>query len=122
MDDEAAIRQSIEKFIAAYKAGDLEAILAYYSEDLIKMRHGSPAEKKPETASRIREAFRNYKTDIRVTIDEIVVSGNFAFTRGYFEVTLTPRNGGDPIPIPRHYLEIWRKENGTWRVLRTMDN
>jgi uncharacterized protein (TIGR02246 family) len=122
IEDEKQIRDLIAKFIVAYKAGDLTAILEYYSADLVKQRQGSSAETKPETANRIRGVFEEYKTDIEVTIDEIVVSGNLAFVRGDFELTLTPKNGEETRRIPRHYLEIWRKEDGVWRVFRTMDN
>jgi ketosteroid isomerase-like protein len=121
-DDVKQIRQSIDNFIIAYKAGNLDGILSYYSEDLIKMRQGSQPETKTQTADRVREVFRSYKTDIRVTVDEIVVSADLAYSRGAFEVTLVPKSGGETVQILRHYLEVWRKEAGTWRVLRTMDN
>ena len=38
------------------------------------------------------------------------------------KITLTPKADGEPQTIERRYLEIWRKEDGRWRVARTMDN
>ena len=120
--DEQLIRAAIEGFITSYRSSDLKGILSYYSEDLLKLRQGADPETKKQTADRIAEVFQKNRTDIHVTVDEIVVSGDLAFARGTFEVILTPKNGGDSTQIHRRYLEIWRKEAGVWRVFRTMDN
>jgi ketosteroid isomerase-like protein len=121
-NDKQLIRGAIEGFITSYRSSDLKGILSYYSEDLLKLRQGADPETKKQTADRIAEVFQKNRTDILVTVDEIVISGNLAFARGTFEVILTPKNGGDSTQIQRRYLEIWRKEAGVWRVFRTMDN
>ena len=121
-DAEKFIRSAIDKFAIAYRAGDLESLLNYYSEDLIKVRQGAAPEPKAIAAGRIAEVFRTHKPDIHVTVDEVQASGNLAYTNGTFEVTLVPKTGGETVKIARRYLEIWRKEGDVWRVFRTMDN
>ena len=122
MSEQRAIESAISEFISAYNAGDLARVLAYYTEDLIKIRSGGPAETKPETAKRVAEVFAKFHSRVDVFNDEIRTSGDIAFTRGKFRVTLTPKAGGESQTIERRYLEIWRKENGRWLVARTMDN
>ena len=42
---------------------------------------------------------------------------------GRLAITLVPRDGSGPSQsIERRYLEVWRKDAGRWRVVRTMDN
>ena len=122
LDEEKAIEASISEFVRVYNAGNLEGVLAYYTEDLIKVRQGGAAETKPETAKRVAGVFDKFRSRVDVSNDEIRVSGQMAYTRGSFRVTLTPKAGGETQVIERRYLEIWRKENGRWRVARTMDN
>jgi ketosteroid isomerase-like protein len=122
MDEQGEIARAIDGFINAYNAGDLEAVLAYYGDDLIKLRHGALPETKVETAARIAAVFEQFDTRVEVVNEEIGVSGDQAFTRGTFQVTLTPKAGGESQLIERRYLEIWRRENGRWLVVRTMDN
>jgi ketosteroid isomerase-like protein len=122
MTADEEIRHAIDRFAVAYRSGDLDALLAYYSEDLIKDRAGALSEHKAQTAERIREIFATHSTDIAVTVDEIVSSGDLAFVRGSFAINLTSRSGGRTREVVRRYLEIWRHEPAGWRVFRTMDN
>jgi ketosteroid isomerase-like protein len=122
LSEEKTIEASIAEFISVYNAGNLDGVLAYYSDDLIKTRQGGPAETKSETAKRVAGVFDKFHARVDVANDEIRVSGEMAYTRGSFRVTLTPKAGGETQVIERRYLEIWRKENGRWRVARTMDN
>jgi ketosteroid isomerase-like protein len=122
MSDEKAIETAISEFVKAYNAGDLAGVLDYYGDDLIKIRNGGPAETKSDTAKRVAEVFARFHSRVDVVSDEIQVHGDFAFTRGSFRVTLTPKAGGESQAVDRRYLEIWRKEKGRWLVVRTMDN
>lgn len=122
MTDHEAIHQAIESFATSYNAGDLSALLAYYDDDLIKLRQGAPAESKAETERRVREVFARFDTRVEVENLDIEVSGDMAYTRGVYVVTLRPREGGETRKMVRRYLEVWRKRAGRWRVARTMDN
>ena len=122
MSDQQAIEAAISEFVKAYNAGDLNKVQGYYGDDLIKIRNGAPAETKSDTAQRIAAVFVKFHSRVDVVTDEIRTSGDMAYTRGSFRVTLTPKTGGEAQVIERRYLEIWRKEHGRWLVVRTMDN
>jgi len=93
LNEEKTIEASISEFIRVYNAGDLEGVLAYYSDDLIKVRQGGPAETKAETAKRVAGVFDKFHSRVDVINDEIRVSEEMAYTRGTFRVTLTPKSG-----------------------------
>lgn len=120
--DRQAILQAIESFVASYNSGDLAALLAYYDDDLVKLRQGARAESKAETRHRVSDVFARFETRVDVENIEVETSGDLAFTRGVFTVTLSPHNGGETHHVVRRYLEVWRKRAGQWRVARTMDN
>jgi len=122
MSDQKVIESAIADFIKAYNAGDLAKVLEYYADDIIKVRQGAPPETKSETAPRVAAVFAKFHSRVDVVTDEIRTSGDLAYTRGSFRVTLTPKAGGESQIIERRYLEIWRKEHGRWLVARTMDN
>lgn len=122
MSDQQEIEATISGFINAYNAGNIDRVLAYYGDDLIKVRHGAPPETKLETARRLAEVFAQFRCRVDVVTDEVRASGEMAFTRGSFRLTLTPKAGGETQIIKRRYLEIWRKEGGRWLVVRAMDN
>jgi uncharacterized protein (TIGR02246 family) len=122
MSDEQEIRQAIAQFVEAYNAGDADRIASYYADDLVKLRAGAPAEAKDDTVRRVKDVMARFQGHLEVHNDEITVAGNMAFTRGRLSITLTPRGEGAPQTIERRYLEVWRKDAGRWRVIRTMDN
>lgn len=117
-----AIRTEIDRFVEAYNHANLNDLLKTYSNDLLKHRQNAPTENKDQTAARLVTVFEKNFTQVEVTVDEITVEGRLAFASGSFVVALTPKSGGQTLRIARRYLELWRKEDETWRVFRTMDN
>ena len=122
MSEQKAIEAGISEFITAYDSGDVDSILRYYGDDLIKVRTGAAPETKSDLSRRVKEVFEKYDSQVKVCNEEIEVSGDIAFTRGSFRVSYTPKAGGETQVLERRYLEIWRKEQGRWVVVRAMDN
>jgi ketosteroid isomerase-like protein len=122
MTDREQIEHQIERFITAYNTADLATLMSIYTDDVIKCRNESPSETRAETEARIRKVLQDYRGVLCVTNDEITVSTEMAFVRGVLELKLTHRHSGESRDVRRRFLEIWRPENGSWRVCRTMDN
>jgi len=123
--DRDAIARQIDEFIRAYEAGDLEGVMDYYASDMIKLRQNAPPESRAETRERVAGVFRDFSGRLSVVNDEIVVSGDLAYTRGTLKLTLTPRaneSAAPPLVVERRFLEIWRRSGGRWLVARAMDN
>lgn len=123
MTDKEQIEAAIATFIDAYNAGDVHGLMACYDPSLIKLRQGAAAESRDETESRLRQVVARFSGRLRVRNDELLISGDLAVVRGELWVELTPRSGDGPVErLQRRFLEVWRKADSTWRVVRTMDN
>jgi len=123
--DREAIARQISEFIRAYEAQDLAGVMDYYAPDMIKFRQGAAPESKGQTEERVAGVFREYSGRLSVVNDEIVASGDLAYTRGTLKLTLTARSGpgaAAPVVVERRFLEIWRRSGGRWLVARAMDN
>jgi ketosteroid isomerase-like protein len=121
-DAKREILAAIARFRDAYEAGDADGVGRCYSDSLVKLRQGAAPETKDEVVSRVRAVLRESAGRLEVTNEEIEARGDLAFVRGRFVVTLLPRAGGPATEIRRRFVEIWRKEDGAWRVARTLDN
>ncbi len=122
MDEEALIRAATMTFSQAFNSGNAEAALCAYGEDLVKIREGAPIETKPDVVARLRDTLSRYQGLLAATVDEVLIFGNHAFTRGSYSLTLTPRGGGATLHVARRSVELWRKEGGRWKVIRMIDN
>ncbi len=116
-DDERAIRQLIETWMQASRAGDTDAVLSLMTEDAVFMVPGRPPFG--------REAFEqasNAKSGARIEgtseIVELQVRGDWAFSRNHIDLTMIPPSG-EPVRRSGYTLTLYRKEaDGRWRLMR----
>jgi uncharacterized protein (TIGR02246 family) len=127
MDDIQAIRLAKTELREAYRRGDVEAVLAVFSDLCSDMSAGNPsfwgAETKLVMRQRLRKLFAGYRAALAITIISVRIQGTLAFDWGWHQLTLTSRKGGRRISKRTRYLEIWQKEaDGRWRIAIFMDN
>src|SRR6266550_1735619 len=84
MSDQKAIEAAISEFVKAYNTGDITRVLAYYGDDLIKIRNGAPTETRSDTAQRVAAVFAKFHSRVDVVTDEIRTRRDMAYTRGSF--------------------------------------
>jgi ketosteroid isomerase-like protein len=106
VNDRALIEEAIADFIAAYNRGDVTAVLDCYSDDLVKLRQGADAETKQQTSARLADTLRENVGRLAVQNDEIVVSGDIAFTRGILRIVLTRKGPGEEQRFERRLVEL----------------
>jgi uncharacterized protein (TIGR02246 family) len=116
-DDERAIRQVVETWMAASKAGDVATVLSLMTDDVVFMVPGrEPFGKQAFAAA--SEGMHSVQIDGANEIVELQVLGDWAFTRGRLDVTATPA-GGAPVHRSGYALTLFRKEaDGRWRLAR----
>jgi uncharacterized protein (TIGR02246 family) len=117
-DDEYAIRQLVDDWLAATERGDLRAVLKLIDDDAVFVVSGQ----RPFGKEAFAIAFRQMK-DVRVSaksdIQEIVVHGDLAYMRNYLEITMLPVGDADPIHRTGNTLTILRKRpTGQWVIVR----
>lgn len=117
-DDERAIRQLIDTWLAASKAGDTATVLSLMTDDAVFMVAGQkPFGKAAFMAA--SEGQKNVDIDGKSDILELQVLGDWAFLRTHLEVTVTPKDGSPPMRRAGNTLTILRKEtDGRWLLAR----
>jgi len=117
-DDERAIRELVDTWLTASKAGDLATVLSLMTDDVIFMVPGREPFGK-EAFAAASEGMKNVRIEGSSDIQEIQVLGDWAYLRNYIEMTVSPPDGGKPVRRSGYTLTILRKEHdGCWRLAR----
>jgi len=116
--DEREIRELVDRWMAASRAGDLPAVLSLMTDDVIFMVPGqSPFGK--QAFAKASEGMKDVRIEAMSDIQEIQVMGDWAYLRNHLTMTATPPGGGKPVRRSGYTLTILRKESdGKWRLAR----
>ena len=115
--EEQAIRELVDRWMAATKAGDTATVLSLMSDDVIFMVPGH----EPFGKEAFAAAAKNMKgASIEGTSDiqELKVCGDWAWMRNRLAITVTPQNG-EPKHRSGYTLTVLRrKDAGNWVIAR----
>jgi uncharacterized protein (TIGR02246 family) len=116
-DDEKAIRQVVETWMAASKSGDVATVLTLMTDDVIFMVPGQEPYGK-EAFAKNSQKMGGTRIDGKSEIIEMQVLGTWAYIRNHIDLKITPPSG-DPIHKAGYTLTLLRKEaDGKWRLAR----
>jgi uncharacterized protein (TIGR02246 family) len=115
--DERAIRELVENWMAASRAGDTAAVLNLMSDDVIFMvPRREPFGKEAFAAS--SQSMKGMRLEGTADIRELKVLGDWAYLRNFIEITIT-RPGEAPMQRSGYTLTILRKDTGgKWLLAR----
>jgi uncharacterized protein (TIGR02246 family) len=116
-DDERAIRELVDAWMAATKAGELATVLDLMTDDVLFMTPSrEPFGKEEFRAS--SEAMKGTEVDGRASTEEVQVAGDWAWIRNHIDLTVTPAKG-PPSHRSGYTLTILRRgDDGRWRLFR----
>ena len=115
-DDERAIRELVETWLTASKAGDTEGVLALMGDDVLFLTPGREPFGKEEFRAQ-SEALKNVTMDGRAEVREIEVHGDLAWIRNHIDLTVTGE--GQSKERSGYTLTILKKgADGQWRLFR----
>jgi len=123
--DIAALNAVRSGFVAAYKAGDAQAIAQLYTEDAVsEPNNQATLEGRQAIVDSLTSMFELVSVDVDLIPDETTTLGDVGLDRGHYVVTVTPKGeGGSPSTSEGRYLVILaRQADGTWKVIRDIDN
>jgi uncharacterized protein (TIGR02246 family) len=116
-DDEQAIRQVVETWMAASRSGNLATVLSLMTEDAIFMVPGQEPFGK-ETFAALSKGAGGSRIEGTSEIVELRVLGEWAFIRNRIAMQMTPP-GGEAVRRAGYTLTLLRKEaDGQWRLAR----
>lgn len=115
------IRQRIQ---AAENSGLADSMGFAFADDIVVMPPNGPAAVGPTANTEMmRGFFQTFAVQIEYTSREVAVDRDWAFDRGSYRHTLTPRAGGAPMPETGNYLWLYHRANdGTWKASRIIWN
>ena len=116
-EDERAIRELVETWMRASRAGDTATVLGLMSDDVLFMTPG----REPFGKEHFRdssESMRGIDIDGQAETLEVEVLGDTAWIRNRLEMVMTPE-GGEPMRRSGYTLTILKKGvDGRWRLFR----
>lgn len=118
--DQLQIQQVITTWMKASAENDLDTVLSLMADDVVFLLPGQPP-------MRGRAAFaaasKSMEGKVRFVgkpdIQEITVSGDYAFCWNYLSLTVTPLPDGEPKHRAGNILSVFRREpDGRWVLFR----
>ncbi len=123
-NDEEVITAMSNARAKAFAAGDAAAIAIHFTDDAYLMAPDQPTlQGKQAIQAYYQSIFDEYETDLESYYEEVEVSGDLAYGRGFAKVTLYPKTGGDSSVSTAKYLNILKKQpDGTWKTTHDVWN
>ena len=116
-DDERAIRNVVETWLAASKAGDLPTVLSLMTDDVLFLTPGQAPFGK-EAFAAMSNGMKDVQVDGTSDIQEVQVFGDIAYLRNALHIVITMPDG-KVVRRSGQTLTILRKEaDGKWRLVR----
>ena len=122
--DIEAIDAVREAHVTAINNGDIDAWASVFADDAVQMPPQSPANRGTRSIRTWCESFLSpYHATFMQLACELHVAGRWAFERGSYRITLSPKAGGESMQDIGKYLTVYeRKEGGSWRIARDIWN
>lgn len=121
--DAEAIEQAHQEAISAFNAGDVDALMAFWTDEPVYMPPDVPALQGKEA---IREFYGQLLAGMEIdslSSEEVVVAGDWAFERGSVSATMILEEGGEAEQVSAKYLDVWQRQaDGSWKVARAIWN
>ena len=120
-NDEQQIRDLVATWMSATKAGDIATVSGLMTDDVVFLVTGQPPFGKEKFAAAMKPAVAGApmpRIDGHSEIQEIKVSGDWAFMWSRLTVEVTPPDGGTPMKRAGHTLSVLRKTAGKWQLAR----
>src|ERR1700745_472149 len=127
MDDLYKINMAKSEFREGFNVGDTSRILAIADPDLVNFSDAQPSEFGESGLdawkARLQSLFERFTAKLVVIVIEIRVQGDIAYDYGWHDLTLTPKEGGQPIHRRHRYVDIWRRnKEDRWKLWMYIDN
>jgi len=122
--DLAAIDALRQEHVAAVNAGDLEAMLATMTDDVVYLPPGQPAVLGTEALrSAVQPYYEQFEIHLSMNAEETVVAGDWAFEWGWASSSMRPLPDGDTVHVEAKYLYVYeRQPDGSWKIARDIFN
>ncbi|ANH73122.1 hypothetical protein ACS15_3484 [Ralstonia insidiosa] len=116
-DDERAIRNVVETWLAASKAGDLPTVLSLMTDDVLFLTPGQAPFGK-EAFAAMSNGMKDVQVDGTSDIQEVQVFGDIAYLRNALRIVITMPDGKVVLRSGQTLTILCKEADGKWRLVR----
>ena len=121
--DIAAIKTLINQVEIAFNEGDLDAYMSTVADDAVDMPPDAPAVIGKEAIRDWYGFLGSTSFEVKIFIDEIEVSGDWAFYRSHWKGSYTQENSGQKTEMESKVIGILKRQpDGSWKITHTIFN
>ena len=122
--DVEAIKDFFDTYTSTIAAGDLDGWVDHFAEDIVAMPPNEATMKGKEASRQwAQPGFDQFNMEEIITIEEIEVSGNWAFARVSYTLKSTPKAGGETFQANGKIIWIFKRQtDGTWKASHVIWN
>jgi len=119
--EKKAIEKLLSSYFVALNASDVNKMSQLFTQSGVVMAPSAPTSIGQEQIKRgLEMGLKNIELNLELLIDEIIVSGDYAFLRSTSKGTVLIRATGETVPSENRELFVLQKENGSWKIARYM--
>lgn len=122
--DIASISKLWESYALAATGGDATTFATLWTDDAIKMIPNLPvAVGKDNIMARFKANIAGATSVMTIKVEETVIAGDLAYTRGSYEQVTTSKADGSRMRLVGKFLDILvRQADGSWKITRDCFN
>ena len=122
--DATAINTIWSTYVSSLEAGDIDVWVSLWTENGVQMPPNEPpVVGKEHIRNRMNAVLNLFSVEADITNEEVQVAEDWAFSRGTYTLTLSPKNGDQPIPVDGKFMTILAKQaDGSWKIHRDIFN
>ena len=118
-DDVTALRSVINEWVDAGNANDPNRTCRLVTDQFEMIPPGEPPAAGSQGHVFLRGFFERFIPRLNSTTIELVVSGDWAFRRYAYELTLTPEAGGEAVAEKGHGIHLLQRQgDGSWKFAK----
>lgn len=124
-DAYAGVRHLILEAIEVIRSNNFDRYFDLFTDDAVWMMPSSYQDVHKEQARTFYRFTDKFRFDQEISIEELVVEGDWAFVRLSFDGFLRPKANVEDRPlrsISRHLWILQRQPDGNWRIARDIWN
>ncbi|MCP4409847.1 MAG: SgcJ/EcaC family oxidoreductase [Gammaproteobacteria bacterium] len=119
--DITAINKLYEQYCLGGNSDDLDLFISLWADDAMRLEANTPAILgKEQIHAHFKFFFDQFHQIVTIHGEtEVQISGNMAFSRGDFTVSLTPKEGGPTALLNGKWMDILKRQaDDSWKIYR----
>ena len=122
--DENALNALIADYMVAVNSGDADGMAALYAADAARMAPDAlPIRGRESIRRSMAQTFETAELNVQLQVKETEFSGELAYVRGTFLLTVSPKDGSPPTESEGRWMRFMRREpDGRWLVAYSLWN